>query len=333
MLALDLHDALVVVDAQPPPKPLFRKRPERRRHVQVTAGQTVLVAECWPSTAEQEQELTAPRLGAALAGGLDRAVPRGPAVRRAQARAGHGAGPADAGLRGGGRRRPAHPRGAGRLGPAPPGVGYPRVTRGAAGSLQGHRSVGRDPVLRVSCLSRAAFGLSAFVSAGALVVLSAAPGAAATPVAQASAAAISLTVGGQAGRRGQLPRDQRRHQERTRRQQQAGPVAAGRAVPDQGRHARAGRQHERRELPGPFAGLRRPRRSGRVESSGSATAAAASCRVRPSPSAPDPLDLSGLQIVQSAFLQGFDAQAPRSRSQPILQPLTAALQTRPPSRP
>ena len=58
MLALDLHDALVVVDAQPPPKPLFRKRPERRRHVQVTAGQTVLVAECWPSTEAQEQELT-----------------------------------------------------------------------------------------------------------------------------------------------------------------------------------------------------------------------------------------------------------------------------------
>lgn len=59
LLALDLHDALVVADVRPPPKGLFRRRAEPRRYAQVTAGQTVLVAECWPSTEEQEQTLLA----------------------------------------------------------------------------------------------------------------------------------------------------------------------------------------------------------------------------------------------------------------------------------
>ena len=71
MLALDLYDSLTIADPkQPPPKRrLFRTvlpDPEPRRFVQITAGQTRLIAECvgstsfggdWPMTPEQEQTL------------------------------------------------------------------------------------------------------------------------------------------------------------------------------------------------------------------------------------------------------------------------------------
>ncbi len=69
MLALDLYDSLTVADRQPPPRRTFlgrRPPPEPRRFVQITAGQTRLIAECvgstsfggdWPMTPEQEATL------------------------------------------------------------------------------------------------------------------------------------------------------------------------------------------------------------------------------------------------------------------------------------
>jgi hypothetical protein len=60
MLALDLHDSLVVAEkAEPPRRGLFGRKPpaQRRRFVQVTAAQTVLIAECQPLTEEHETAL------------------------------------------------------------------------------------------------------------------------------------------------------------------------------------------------------------------------------------------------------------------------------------
>jgi hypothetical protein len=69
MLALDLHDSLVVGDPRPRVRSgLFGRRSARvpRRFVQVTAARTVLIAECvgspsigggWPMTSDQEEAL------------------------------------------------------------------------------------------------------------------------------------------------------------------------------------------------------------------------------------------------------------------------------------
>lgn len=61
MLALDLHDSLTVGEkVAPQPRRLFGRRPAAtplRRFVQVTAAQTVLIAECQPLTEEHEQAL------------------------------------------------------------------------------------------------------------------------------------------------------------------------------------------------------------------------------------------------------------------------------------
>lgn len=69
ILALDLYDSLTVGDRQPAPsRGLFARkgRPAPRRFVQITAAQTVLIAECvgsasfggdWPMTPEQESTL------------------------------------------------------------------------------------------------------------------------------------------------------------------------------------------------------------------------------------------------------------------------------------
>jgi hypothetical protein len=69
MLALDLYDSLTIGDRRTPPRrSLLGRRPAEgpRRFVQVTAGQTRLIAECvgsttfggdWPMTPEQEATL------------------------------------------------------------------------------------------------------------------------------------------------------------------------------------------------------------------------------------------------------------------------------------
>ena len=70
MLALDLYDSLTVGDRRPPPPRTFWGRqpppPAPRRFVQITAGQTRLIAECvgsttfggdWPMSPEQEATL------------------------------------------------------------------------------------------------------------------------------------------------------------------------------------------------------------------------------------------------------------------------------------
>jgi hypothetical protein len=69
MLALDLYDSLTIAERRPPPPRRFWGRPapdEPRRYVQITAGQTRLIAECvgstsfggdWPMSAEQEETL------------------------------------------------------------------------------------------------------------------------------------------------------------------------------------------------------------------------------------------------------------------------------------
>ena len=66
MLALDLYDSLTIGDRLPPPRRSFLRRPPQagpRRFVQITAGQTRLIAECvgstsfggdWPMTPDQE---------------------------------------------------------------------------------------------------------------------------------------------------------------------------------------------------------------------------------------------------------------------------------------
>ncbi len=210
--------------------------------------------------------------------------------------------------------------------PEPPSRGgYLRVTRGARSRCRGTDLVGRDPVRRVSCLSRAAFGLSAFVSAGALVVLSAAPGAAATPVAQASAAAISLTIGGQAVDAGsyRVTNDGTR-EDATGTNKPALSLLGGQSLVKAGTLAQdastsvvnsQGRSRACAGLAGQGASVIGVGNGGSCFVPGQAVTIGAGS-----------LDLSGLQIVQSAFLQGFDAQA-QLALQPILQPLTAALQT------
>ena len=69
ILALDLYDSLTVGDRQPSGKRSLlgrRSAPGPRRFVQITAAQTVLIAECvgstsfggdWPMTSEQEEKL------------------------------------------------------------------------------------------------------------------------------------------------------------------------------------------------------------------------------------------------------------------------------------
>lgn len=69
MLALDLYDSLTIGDRRPTPRRSMLGRQPRtgpRRFVQVTAGQTRLIAECvgstsfggdWPMTPEQEATL------------------------------------------------------------------------------------------------------------------------------------------------------------------------------------------------------------------------------------------------------------------------------------
>src|SRR5687767_13296109 len=69
MLALDLYDSLTIGDRRAPQRRSFLRRQEPvgpRRFVQITAGQTRLIAECvgstsfggdWPMSAEQEETL------------------------------------------------------------------------------------------------------------------------------------------------------------------------------------------------------------------------------------------------------------------------------------
>ena len=58
VLALDLHDALVVGERREPPRGLFRRRAsEPRRFAQLTAAQTVVIAECWPAGDEHRATL------------------------------------------------------------------------------------------------------------------------------------------------------------------------------------------------------------------------------------------------------------------------------------
>jgi hypothetical protein len=69
MLALDLYDSLTIGDRRAPARRSFfgkRAEPGPRRFVQITAGQTRLIAECvgstsfggdWPMTSEQEATL------------------------------------------------------------------------------------------------------------------------------------------------------------------------------------------------------------------------------------------------------------------------------------
>lgn len=69
MLALDLYDSLTIADPRQPTRRTFLGRqpePGPRRFVQITAGQTRLIAECvgstsfggeWPMSAEQEETL------------------------------------------------------------------------------------------------------------------------------------------------------------------------------------------------------------------------------------------------------------------------------------
>jgi hypothetical protein len=69
MLALDLYDSLTIAERLQPTRRTFLRRqpgPAPRRFVQITAGQTRLIAECvgstsfggaWPMTAEQEETL------------------------------------------------------------------------------------------------------------------------------------------------------------------------------------------------------------------------------------------------------------------------------------
>ena len=68
-LALDLYDSLTVAEERPPQRRSFlgrRAEAAPRRFVQITAGQTRLIAECvgsttfggdWPMTPEQEETL------------------------------------------------------------------------------------------------------------------------------------------------------------------------------------------------------------------------------------------------------------------------------------
>ncbi|QIG43049.1 hypothetical protein G5V58_10015 [Nocardioides anomalus] len=57
LLALDLHDALVLRAHAEAKRGLFRKAPEPRRYAQVTAARTVLIAEVWPVTGDQRAAL------------------------------------------------------------------------------------------------------------------------------------------------------------------------------------------------------------------------------------------------------------------------------------
>jgi hypothetical protein len=60
MLALDLHDSLTIAEkVEPARRTLFGRRStqQRRRFVQVTAAQRVLIAECWPMSEEQAKTL------------------------------------------------------------------------------------------------------------------------------------------------------------------------------------------------------------------------------------------------------------------------------------
>jgi hypothetical protein len=57
LLALDLHDALVLRAHPEARRGLFRRASEPRRFAQVTAAQTVLIAEVWPATDEQRAAL------------------------------------------------------------------------------------------------------------------------------------------------------------------------------------------------------------------------------------------------------------------------------------
>lgn len=73
MLALDLYDSLTIGDRRPPVRRSFLRRPPApspRRFVQITAGQTRLIAECVGSTSfggdwemSPEQEATLLRQG------------------------------------------------------------------------------------------------------------------------------------------------------------------------------------------------------------------------------------------------------------------------------
>lgn len=180
-------------------------------------------------------------------------------------------------------------------------------------------------MLRMPCLSRTAAGLTAFVSAGALVLLSAAPGAAATPVAQASASAVSLTVGGRALDTGgyRVTNDGTR-EDATGSNKPALSLLGGQSLVQAGTLAQdastsvvdsQGRSRACAGLAGQGASVVAVGNGGSCFVPGQAVTIGAGS-----------LDLSGLQIVQSAFLQGFDAQA-QAALQPVLQPLTAALQT------
>jgi hypothetical protein len=57
LLALDLHDALVLRAHAEVRRGLFRRAPEPRRFAQVTAAQTVLIAEVWPATEDERAAL------------------------------------------------------------------------------------------------------------------------------------------------------------------------------------------------------------------------------------------------------------------------------------
>jgi len=166
---------------------------------------------------------------------------------------------------------------------------------------------------------------AAVTGAAALVLLSGAPGVAATPVAQASATAVSLTVGGQPADSGTF-----RVQNDGTSQSATGSnspavtalggqslVKAGTLAQDATTRVTDGRGYSQAcaGLAGQGATVAAVGDSGTCLSPGQAVTIGAGS-----------IDLSRLQIVSSSLFQGVDAQL-QGQLAPLVQPLTSALQT------
>jgi hypothetical protein len=157
------------------------------------------------------------------------------------------------------------------------------------------------------------------------VLLSGAPGVAATPVAQASASALSLTVGGQPADSGTYRvQNDGTSQSATGSNSPALTVLGGQSLIKAGTLAQDAttRVTDGRGYAQACAGL---------AGQGATVAAAGDSATCLTPGQAvtinaGNIDLSRLQIVSSGLLQGFDAQT-QTALQPLLQPLTSALQT------
>ncbi|MXG90706.1 hypothetical protein [Nocardioides flavescens] len=166
---------------------------------------------------------------------------------------------------------------------------------------------------------------AAVAGAAALVLLSGAPGVAATPVAQASATALSLTLGGQPADSGTYRvQNDGTSQSATGSNAPALTALGGQSLIKAGTLAQDAttRVTDGRGYSQACAGL---------AGQGATVAAVGDGATCLSPGQAvtinaGNIDLSRLQIVSSGLLQGFDQQT-QTALQPLLQPLTSALQT------